>query len=116
MTQGIRRRGGRALGVAFVFLVFLEVFAAFSTFFGMLIGQTAYASCTSDHTVCADGVGGTALIAVPIVSLAIAITTWTLGAEGPPTLRRRVWTPAVGLGSIVVVFLLGLLATDLSIG
>ncbi|WP_336696766.1 hypothetical protein [Curtobacterium sp. USHLN213] len=112
MTQGLRRRGGRALGVAFV-----EVFASFSTFFGMLVAQTLYAPCASvDAMRCSYGVGETALIAVPLVSLAISITTWTLGAAGAPTLRRRVWTPTIGLGSIIAVFLLGLLAIDRSIG
>jgi len=117
VTQGLRRRGGRALGVAFVFLVFVEVFASFSTFFGMLVAQTLYAPCASvDAMRCSYGVGETALIVVPLVSLAISITTWTLGAAGAPTLRRWVWTPTIGLGSIIAVFLLGLLAIDRSIG
>jgi len=111
-----RPRGWWLLGLAFCFLVFLEVFVAIGSLPGMLAAQLQYTPCGSDETMrCSYAVGETAQILVPLVAFIVAITSWVIGASGAPTLRRRVLTPAIGLVVIVLTFVLGVVAVNLSI-
>lgn len=111
-----RPRGWWLLGLVFCFLVFLEVFAAIGSLPGMLVAQTQYTPCGSVETMrCSYAVGDVAGLIVPLLALVVAITTWVIGASGAPTLRRRVLTPAIGLMVIVLVFVLGVVAINLSI-
>ncbi|PZF08705.1 hypothetical protein DEI98_13600 [Curtobacterium sp. MCLR17_034] len=111
-----RPRGWWLLGLAFCFLVFLEVFVAIGSLPGMLAAQLQYTPCGSDETMrCSYAVGETAQILVPLVAFIVAITTWVIGASGAPTVRRRVLTPAIGLVVIVLIFVLGVVAINLSI-
>lgn len=111
-----RPRGWWLLGLAFCFLVFLEVFAAIGSLPGMLAAQLQYMPCGSVETMrCSYAVGDVAQFLVPLVALIVAITTWVIGGSGAPTVRRRVLTPAIGLVVIVLTFVLGVVAIDLSI-
>jgi hypothetical protein len=111
-----RPRGWWLLGLAFCFLVFLEVFVAIGSLPGMLAAQLQYTPCGSDETMrCSYAVGETAQILVPLVAFIVAITTWVIGGSGAPTVRRRVVTPAIGLVVIVLTFVLGVVAVNLSI-
>jgi hypothetical protein len=111
-----RPRGWWLLGLAFCFLVFLEVFAAIGSLPGMVAAQLLYTPCGSDETMrCSYAVGDVAEFLVPFLALVVAITTWVIGASGAPTVRRQVLTPAIGLVVIVLIFVLGVVAIDLSI-
>ncbi|MBT1677799.1 hypothetical protein [Curtobacterium aurantiacum] len=112
-----RPRGWWLLGLAFCFLVFLEVFATIGSLPGMLAAQLEqYTPCASDATLqCSYAVGETAQFLVPLVALIVTITTWVIGASGAPTVLRRVLTPAIGLVVIVLIFELGVVAINLSI-
>jgi len=111
-----RPRGWWLLGLAFCFLVFLEVFVAIGSLPGMLAAQLQYMPCGSVETMrCSYAVGDVAEFTVPLVALMVAIATWVIGGSGAPTVRRRVLTPAIGLVVIVLIFVLGVVAIDLSI-
>ncbi|WP_404560095.1 hypothetical protein [Curtobacterium sp. AB7] len=111
-----RSRGWWLLGLAFCSLVFLEVFAVIGSLPGMLVAQTQYMSCGSVETMrCSYAVGDVAELIVPLCALVVAITTWVIGVFGAPTLRRRVLTPAIGLVVIVLIFVFGVVAINLSI-
>jgi len=111
-----RPRGWWLLGLAFCFLVFLEVFVAIGSLPGMLAAQLQYTPCGSDETMrCSYAVGETAQFLVPLLALVVAITTWVIGASGAPTVRRQVLIPTIGLVVIVLIFVLGVVAIDLSI-
>ncbi|PYY47783.1 hypothetical protein DEJ03_03575 [Curtobacterium sp. MCLR17_043] len=116
--EGQRRpRGWWLLGLAFCFLVFLEVFVAIGSLPGMLAAQLEqYTPCAFDVTLrCSYAVGETAQFLVPLLALVVAITTWVIGASGAPTVRRQVLIPTIGLVVIVLIFVLGVVAIDLSI-
>lgn len=112
-----RPRGWWLLGLAFCFLVFLEVFVAIGSLPGMVVAQLEqYAPCASDTTLqCSYAVGETAQFLVPLLALVVAITTWVIGGSGAPTVRRQVLIPTIGLVVIVLIFVLGVVAIDLSI-
>jgi hypothetical protein len=115
----VQRRppGWWLLGLAFCFLVFLEVFAAIGSLPGMVAAQLEqYTPCAFDVTLqCSYAVGETAQFLVPLLALVVAITTWVIGASGAPTVRRQVLIPTIGLVVIVLIFVLGVVAIDLSI-
>ncbi|WP_433931075.1 hypothetical protein [Curtobacterium flaccumfaciens] len=112
-----RPRGWWLLGLAFCFLVFLEVFVAIGSLLGMVVAQLEqYTPCASDVTLqCSYAVGETAQFLVPLLALVVAITTWVIGASGAPTVRRQVLVPTIGLVVTVLIFVLGVVAIDLSI-
>ncbi|UXN26768.1 hypothetical protein N8D74_07790 [Curtobacterium flaccumfaciens] len=112
-----RPRGWWLLGLAFCFLVFLEVFVAIGSLPGMVVAQLEqYTPCASDTTLqCSYAVGETAQFLVPVLALVVAITTWVIGGSGAPTVRRRMLIPTIGLVVIVLIFVLGVVAINLSI-
>jgi hypothetical protein len=116
--DGLRHpRRSWPLQLALCFLVFLEVFVTIGSWPGMLAAQLEqYTPCASDLRLqCSYAVGETAQFLVPLVVLIVTIVTWAFGASGPPTVRRRVLTPAGGLVVIILVFVLGVVAMDLSV-
>lgn len=92
------------------------MFAAIGSLPGMLATQLQYMPCGSVETMrCSYAVGDVAQFLVPLVALIVAITTWVIGGSGAPTVRRRVLIPTIGLVVIVLIFVLGVVAINLSI-